>query len=43
MKIPEIHKQTNSIHCGLYAIANAVEYCLTGYPGGLYINLDQNT
>jgi hypothetical protein len=41
--MPEIHKQTNSIHCGLYAIANAVEYCLTGYPGGLYINLDQNT
>jgi hypothetical protein len=41
VKIPEIHKQTNSIDCGLYAIANAVEYCLTGYTGGLHIKFDQ--
>jgi hypothetical protein len=39
--MPEIHKQTNSIDCGLYAIANAVEYCLTGYTGGLHIKFDQ--
>jgi hypothetical protein len=41
VKMPEIHKQTNSIDCGLYAIANAVECCLTGYTGGLHITLDQ--
>ena len=38
--MPEIHKQTNYIDCGLYAIANAVEYCLTGYTGGLHIKFD---
>jgi hypothetical protein len=41
VKMPEIHKQTNSTDCGLYAIANAVECCLTGYTGGLHITLDQ--
>jgi len=39
--MPEIHKQTYSIDCGLYAIANAVEYCLTGYTGGLHIKFDK--
>ena len=39
--MPEIHKQTNSIDCGLYAITNAIEYCLTGYTGGLHIKFDQ--
>jgi Ulp1 family protease len=39
--MPEIHKQTNYIDCGLYAIANAVEYFLTGYTGGLHIKFDQ--
>ena len=41
VKMPEIHKQTNSIDCGSYAIANAVEYCLTGYTGDLHIKFDQ--
>jgi Ulp1 family protease len=26
VKIPEVQKQTNKIDCGLYAIANAVEF-----------------
>ena len=34
VKIPEVQKQTNEIDCGLYAIANAVEFCFTSFSGG---------
>jgi len=37
VKIPEVQKQTNKIDCGLYAIANAVEFCFTSFSGGLHI------
>jgi hypothetical protein len=30
IKIPEVQKQENRIDCGLFAIANAVEFCNNG-------------
>jgi hypothetical protein len=41
VKIPEVQKQTNKIDCGLYAIANAVEFCFTSFSGGLHIEFNQ--
>jgi hypothetical protein len=43
VKMPEIHKQTHSIDCGLYAIANAVEYCLTDTLVACTSSLIKNT
>jgi Ulp1 family protease len=41
IKIPEVQKQDNSIDCGLFAIANAVEFCNNGFKGGTHINYDE--
>ncbi|CAC5401141.1 unnamed protein product [Mytilus coruscus] len=40
VKIPEVQKQTNSIDCGLFAIANAVEFCFTSFSGGIHVEFD---
>ena len=41
IKIPEVQKQENRIDCGLFAIANAVEFCNNGFKGGTHINYDE--
>jgi hypothetical protein len=41
VKIPEVQKQINKIDCGLYAIANAVEFCFTNFSGSLHIEFNQ--
>ena len=41
IKIPEVQKQDNSIDCGLFAIANAVEFCNNVIKGGTRINYDE--
>ena len=41
VKIPEVQKQINKIDCGLYAIANAVEFCFTKFSGSLHIEFNQ--
>ena len=41
VKIPEVQKQSNSTDCGLFAIAFAVEFCLTTYSGGLHVEFEQ--
>ena len=30
VKLPEVQQQTNGFDCGVYAIANLVEFCLKG-------------
>lgn len=40
VKLPEVQKQTNSIDCGLFAIANAVEFCFTSFSGGIHVEFD---
>jgi hypothetical protein len=41
IKIPEVQKQDNSIACGLFSLANAVEFCNNGFKGGTHINYDE--
>ena len=41
IKILEVQKQDNSIDCGLFTIANAVEFCNNGFKGGTHINYDE--
>ena len=41
IKILDIQQQDNSIDCGLFAIANMVEFCTNKYIGNL--NLQFNT
>ena len=41
VKIPEVQKQINKIDCGLYAIANAVEFSFTSFSGSLHIEFNQ--
>ena len=40
--ISKIQKQTNSVDCGVLAIANVVEYCFTGYLGNIYLNYNMD-
>ncbi|CAC5393943.1 unnamed protein product [Mytilus coruscus] len=40
IKIPEVQKQTNSIDCGLFAIANAVEFCFTSFSGAIHVEFN---
>jgi hypothetical protein len=40
IKIPETQKQDNSIDCGLFSLANAVELCQSGFKGGTHIKVD---
>ncbi|CAG2188432.1 unnamed protein product [Mytilus edulis] len=41
IRIPDVQKQQNSIDCGLFAIANALEFCQTGFKGGTHITYEQ--
>ena len=41
VKIPEIHKQYNSVNCGLYAITNTVEFCISGFTGGFHVQYEE--
>ena len=41
IKLPETQKQNNSIDCGLFSLANAVEFCQSGFKGGTHIKFDQ--
>ena len=34
-------KQANSIDCGLCFLANAVEFCQSGFKGGTHIKFEQ--
>ena len=40
VKIPHIQQQTNSVDCGIFAIANAVQFCLSYYHGNDLIQYD---
>ena len=40
--ISKIQKQTNSVDCGVLAIANVIEYCFTGYLGNIYLNYNMD-
>lgn len=33
VRLPQIQQQTNSIECGLFAIANTVQFCYSYYQG----------
>ena len=39
--LPETQKQDNSIDCGLFSLANAVEFCQSGFKGGTHIKFEQ--
>ena len=41
VKIPEVQKQEGCSDCGLFAIAFALEFCLTGFKGGTHIKFEQ--
>ncbi|CAG2233949.1 unnamed protein product [Mytilus edulis] len=41
IRIPDVQKQQNSIDCGLFAIANALEFCQSGFKGGTHITYEQ--
>jgi len=41
IKIPEVQKQDNSIACGLFTIANAVEFCNNSFKRGTRIDYDE--
>lgn len=41
IRMPDVQRQENNIDCGLFAIANAVEFCLYGFKGGQHIKFDQ--
>jgi hypothetical protein len=41
IKLPETQKQDNSIDCGLFSLANAVEFCQSGFKGGTHIKFEQ--
>jgi hypothetical protein len=41
ISINDIQRQDNSINCGLFAIANMIEFCANEYTGNL--NLQFNT
>jgi polycystin 1L2 len=40
VRVPSIQKQTNGIDCGLFAVANAVHFCIGGYIGKRLIVYD---
>lgn len=41
IKLPKTQKQDNSIDCGLFSLANAVEFCQSGFKGGTHIKFEQ--
>ena len=41
VKLPEVQKQSNSVDCGLFALAFAVEFCLSGFNGGTHVTFNQ--
>jgi hypothetical protein len=41
IKLPETQKQDNSIDCGLFSLAIAVEFCQSGFKGGTHIKFEQ--
>jgi hypothetical protein len=41
IKLPETQKQDNRIDCGLFSLANAVEFCESGFKGGTHIKFEQ--
>jgi hypothetical protein len=41
IKLPEPQKQDNNIDCGLFSLANAVEFCQSGFKGGTRIKFEQ--
>ncbi|XP_078310197.1 uncharacterized protein LOC144618313 [Crassostrea virginica] len=41
VRIPQIQQQTNSVDCGLFAIANAVQFCFSLYQGSDLLKFDE--
>jgi Ulp1 family protease len=39
--IPQIQQQTNGVDCGIFAIANAVEFCLNSFLGTSRLEFDK--
>jgi hypothetical protein len=39
IKLPETQKQDNRIDCGLFSLANAVEFCQSRFKGGTHIKI----
>jgi hypothetical protein len=40
--VPQIQQQTNGVDCGIFAIANAVEFCLNSFLGTTQLEFDKN-
>jgi hypothetical protein len=41
IKLPETQKQYNSVDCGLFPLANAVEFCQSGFKGRTHIKFEK--